>query len=307
MFKKISPQLLLNVATILIVAVIVFVGQATASGERIFPAGDKRPAPAGAVPAASTIPGTMAYQGVLTTAGGEPINGTRTLAFRIYDAPSAGNMLWQESQTLTLVNGDFNVRLGSVVPFTNEIWHQDNLYLAIQVGTDAEMTPRQLIGAVPQSLGVPPNSVTETELALGAATSMRMAPDWFEAWTPAWVETQKQDPQWENVGTTITFSCETDCTALILHRGLIMASAANTRINVQIRVDGVVAFRELAIFEANFVPVSGYGLENLSAGTHTVSIQFTCSQYTPAATCRYYGDSSGLWERLTVMLFAQAE
>jgi len=176
MDKKFSPQILLNVFTILVVAAIVFVGQVYASTNReTEPVEENQETIDGSVTNISTIPGTISYQGMLTNAAGEPINGIQTIIFRIYDAPTGGNLLWQENQTVHISNSQFNVSLGSIVPFTNDIWQNDSLYLGVQVEDDSEMSPRQMISSVPQSLGVPPNSVTTIQLAPNSVTTDQLA------------------------------------------------------------------------------------------------------------------------------------
>ena len=178
MIKKFSPQILLNVFTILVVAAIVFVGQVYASTNReTEPVEENQETIDGSVTNISTIPGTISYQGMLTNAAGEPINGIQTIIFRIYDAPTGGNLLWQENQTVPVSNSQFNVSLGSIVPFTNDIWQNDSLYLGVQVEDDSEMSPRQMISSVPQSLGVPPNSVTTIQLAPNSVTTDQLAPN----------------------------------------------------------------------------------------------------------------------------------
>jgi len=178
MDKKFSPQILLNVFTILVVAAIVFVGQVYASTNReTEPVEENQETIDGSVTNISTIPGTISYQGMLTNAAGEPINGIQTIIFRIYDAPTGGNLLWQENQTVHISNSQFNVSLGSIVPFTNDIWQNDSLYLGVQVEDDSEMSPRQMISSVPQSLGVPPNSVTTIQLAPNSVTTDQLAPN----------------------------------------------------------------------------------------------------------------------------------
>ncbi len=178
MDKKFSPQILLNVFTILVVAAIVFVGQVYASTNReTEPVEENQETIDGSVTNISTIPGTISYQGMLTNAAGEPINGIQTIIFRIYDAPTGGNLLWQENQTVPVSNSQFNVSLGSIVPFTNDIWQNDSLYLGVQVEDDSEMSPRQMISSVPQSLRVPPNSVTTIQLAPNSVTTDQLAPN----------------------------------------------------------------------------------------------------------------------------------
>lgn len=96
---------------------------------------------------ALAVPQIMSYQGKLNDKTGVPVNGSVTMTFTIYDAPTGGNVLWTETWTsVNVSNGIFNVALGSVTPFPSTLFNSDTLYLGIRVGTtDAEMTPRQRI------------------------------------------------------------------------------------------------------------------------------------------------------------------
>jgi len=109
----------------------------------------------------------MSYQGrVVDSAGaglgtGTPVN--RKIIFRIFDAPTAGNRLWSEEQTVTLSNGDFSVILGQGIgasyngspenprPSLLEVFGGSDRYLEIVVdngdnnlvNADTPITPRQ--------------------------------------------------------------------------------------------------------------------------------------------------------------------
>jgi Chaperone of endosialidase len=68
---------------------------------------------------AQSIPTLMNYQGKVTDNAGVGIGtGTavnRQIIFRIFDAPTGGNRLWSEQQTVTLSDGEFSVLLGQGV------------------------------------------------------------------------------------------------------------------------------------------------------------------------------------------------
>lgn len=92
----------------------------------------------------AAVPHLINYQGRITDSSGTPLNGSYAITFRIYDAEAAGNLLWQETHTgLVIQKGIFSVLLGSVtalnLPFDKQY------YLAVQVGSDPEMSPRQRI------------------------------------------------------------------------------------------------------------------------------------------------------------------
>lgn len=102
--------------------------------------------------AQGTVPTFIPYQGTLTDASGNPIDGSVNLTFRLYNTLSGGTALWTESHTnVPVSSGLFNVRLGSKTAFADSVWQNASLYLGIQVGSEAEMTPREPLGAVPVS------------------------------------------------------------------------------------------------------------------------------------------------------------
>jgi len=114
------------------------------------------------VTAYAAIPHLINYQGRLTDTSGTPLNGLYNLTFRIYDAESAGNLLWQGTYSSIQINkGIFNIFLGDVsdagydfasLAFNRPYW------LEIKVG-DEVMNPRQRIAsagyAITAENGVP--------------------------------------------------------------------------------------------------------------------------------------------------------
>lgn len=95
--------------------------------------------------AAYAVPNLMSYQGTLSDATGLPISATVSMTFRIYDVETGGTALWDETQSVPVSNGLFNVKLGSANPISSDLFNQDTLYLGIQVASDPEMIPRQQI------------------------------------------------------------------------------------------------------------------------------------------------------------------
>ena len=126
--------------------------------------------------------GTIAYQGRLADAGGNPLTDTVNMTFRLYAAAGGGAPLWEEQWTgansVQVSDGLFNVMLGSVNPIGQAvITGNSNLFLGITVGTDSEMSPRVQLGSVPfatQALTVPDGSITAEKLAAGAVTKAKL-------------------------------------------------------------------------------------------------------------------------------------
>ena len=97
------------------------------------------------LPSASeaSVPHLINYQGRLTDTSGTPLNGSYAVTFRIYDAETAGSMLWEEAHTgLVIQKGIFSVLLGSVTSMS--LAFDKQYYLEIKVGTEV-MSPRQRI------------------------------------------------------------------------------------------------------------------------------------------------------------------
>ena len=58
------------------------------------------------------IPQLISYQGRLTDASGTPITGNRNMTFRIYDAKTGGSKVWEDTYSVTIDEGIFDVLLG---------------------------------------------------------------------------------------------------------------------------------------------------------------------------------------------------
>ncbi|MFA5926334.1 MAG: LamG-like jellyroll fold domain-containing protein, partial [Parcubacteria group bacterium] len=102
----------------------------------------------------------MNYQGKLTNTSNVAVaDGNYDMVFKLYDAAENGNLLW--TGTYTAVNGNavavskgiFSVMLGSGNGNAlNLNFDQDTYYLGVTVDSDAEMSPRKRLGAVPQAI-----------------------------------------------------------------------------------------------------------------------------------------------------------
>jgi hypothetical protein len=94
-----------------------------------------------------TVPTTINYQGYLTDAGGTPINTTVQITFSLYTTPSGVSTIWSETQNVVVAAGVYSVSLGSANHLN--LLFDAQYYLGVKVGTDPEMTPRQILTSVP--------------------------------------------------------------------------------------------------------------------------------------------------------------
>ncbi|MEW6557003.1 MAG: hypothetical protein AB1349_06580 [Elusimicrobiota bacterium] len=87
------------------------------------------------------------YQGRLTDTQGNPLSGSYSIQFTIYDSATAGNTIWcpETHTSVSVTNGLFDVTIGSFsalnIAFDKSYW------LGVKVGSDTEMTPRQRLAA----------------------------------------------------------------------------------------------------------------------------------------------------------------
>ena len=79
------------------------------------------------------VPGRMSYQGHLTSQGGNELNGTFQMHFELFNDLNYGNLLWQEDQSVEVLNGNYNVHLGSVTSLDETVFEGDQVYLQVSV------------------------------------------------------------------------------------------------------------------------------------------------------------------------------
>ena len=101
------------------------------------------------------IADTFSMQGTLTDTSGDPVaDGTYSLVFTIWDAPTGGTQKWSETQSVSILNGIFSAYLGSVNPIDEDVFFinigiGELPYLEIKVESDPPLSPRMLIGGSP--------------------------------------------------------------------------------------------------------------------------------------------------------------
>ncbi len=102
-----------------------------------------------------TVGNYIPVQGRLTDAGGNPINASLTITFRLYAVPTGGTELCRDTNSVVVNKGLFNSEIygNCAGQMTGQ-----QLYLALQVGSDPEMTPRQPIYAVPYAWSLKPGA-----------------------------------------------------------------------------------------------------------------------------------------------------
>ncbi len=104
----------------------------------------------------AAAPAALSYQGFLTDSVGNPVSGTWTVTFGLYDEPSGGDSLFMESLDVTTDKGLFSVYLGTPDnPLPVASFETGQLFLELTVETDdgpVALTPRQQVVSDPYAL-----------------------------------------------------------------------------------------------------------------------------------------------------------
>jgi hypothetical protein len=102
-----------------------------------------------ATAASADVPGLINYQGTLTDQYGVALDTTVDMTFSIYNNSVGGMQVWTETQPAVVVShGIFNILLGTVNAVSDTVFNHPSRWLAIQVGGDPEISPRQRIVSV---------------------------------------------------------------------------------------------------------------------------------------------------------------
>ena len=104
-----------------------------------------------AVAARGQVPRTISYQGALTN-NGLSANGEHLITVSLYDSLTGGTLLYQESHEVTVINGTFNIEIGSITPIPATLPFDKPYYLGIAIDGAAELIPRVSLGAAPYAL-----------------------------------------------------------------------------------------------------------------------------------------------------------
>lgn len=134
--------------------------------------------------ALAQAPRTITLQGRLTDTSGTALpDGDYVATLRLYTEATGGVEAWSETETLTVRGGVFSTALGDQTPFPLSLSWDRPYYLGVQIGTDAEMSPRLTLHAAPyalnagtsvnsldvRSFGARGDGITDDTLAIRAA------------------------------------------------------------------------------------------------------------------------------------------
>lgn len=126
-----------------------------------------------------TVPHVINYQGRLVN-GTNLVNGNIGLTFRIYKLSTGGSKFFEDSNTVQVVDGLYNARLGENVTFgslSNALSVIDDLWLEVLVD-GVPLSPREKIQSVVYALvaeTVEDDAITAAKIAPGAVDQSHLA------------------------------------------------------------------------------------------------------------------------------------
>lgn len=94
------------------------------------------------------VPRQIPYRGVLEQDGAPVTNSQLPMEFRLYTTEVGGTAVWFEAQTVSVLDGEFNVALGDVTPISANLFAQPSLYLSVIVAGEP-LVGRQRLLTVP--------------------------------------------------------------------------------------------------------------------------------------------------------------
>ena len=100
----------------------------------------------------ASVPAQINYQGRLTDSNGAAVSGTKTMAVKLYDAPTGGNLLYSETiGNVTVTDGVYRFAFGGSGAGIAEAFTAPAHYLALAVDGAEQPTRTQLL-AVPYAM-----------------------------------------------------------------------------------------------------------------------------------------------------------
>ncbi|MDD5067323.1 MAG: tail fiber protein [bacterium] len=123
------------------------------------------------------VPHVVNYQGMLKD-NGVPVNGTKSIVFKLYDSLTGGTLLWTSpAENITIIDGLYTYKIGSSAgtpDFSALNWSQmSSVYLEVVVSGTA-VSPRVQLVSVPFALTVADGAITSSKISNNAVTTSKI-------------------------------------------------------------------------------------------------------------------------------------
>ena len=129
----------------------------------------------------SDIPHTISYQGIVTSTSGEPItDGNYDIVVTLYADSEGQVIVWQDTYTTNIVDGLFNLYLGSgEEPLPTSGAMDRSLWVGTQIDGTPEMRPLTPLTSSPYAMNVSDKAITSEKLAEGSVTAAKVDMDYI--------------------------------------------------------------------------------------------------------------------------------
>ena len=98
-------------------------------------------------------PRMISYQGIIAEQSGNLIaDGNHTLTIKLYEQPSGGAAIYEESQNVVVTKGVFTTILGMISPFPDSLRFDREYFLGVAVDGGNELLPRTAMTAAPYAI-----------------------------------------------------------------------------------------------------------------------------------------------------------
>lgn len=232
---------------------------------------------------AATSTTTVPMQIRLTSSSGTPINGLKTMTFKLYSVGSGGVALWSEIWTggnaVQVTDGLASVLLGSQTALPlNLVANASTLYLGITVDVEAEMQPRVQLGSAPIAMTVPDGAIVAAKIANGAVTGQKLS---LQQGRSCLSLENGQNPSYAMNGTpsravipelTLQFTLPVQSRVMVLIDGL-MKFSQNAESGVVLLVDGTDTTGSLTYGSGVWTNLKGSRVITLDPGPHTLTVE----------------------------------
>jgi hypothetical protein len=150
-----------------------------------------------------SVPMLINYQAKLVDDSNDPITGTVSVTFRLYDAVEGGTQLWTEDHSsIQTNNGLISVLLGSVSPFNQNDFSGIYCFLETDVYGYGILDPRQQLTSVPYAIKAQ-NTVRVIDYNISSPEV-----DYDEGWVTFYDSTFSADVLTEFVSGEYFLSCD---------------------------------------------------------------------------------------------------
>jgi len=125
----------------------------------------------GFLTAYSLLTPTVSYQGRLTNAAGQPLNGTYSFTFSLFQTGIGGTSVYSSSKTISVVDGlfDTTVALSDMSSAIRPEWLTQPLFLEVAINGEI-LTPRQQLLGSPYAITLMTGAVISSTLSTSPGT-----------------------------------------------------------------------------------------------------------------------------------------